>query len=230
MHTLFNDLAKDLNPEVRFDIILEPKNQGRMGRPDWRIQDSSSLGVYGYIEGKGPSSEPFDVESYKNQINRYLSLGHKLIITDGIDFIFCFNGTPAVVPLIDKGSMNAADWSRLQVNPQFRFYMEQFYSNPAPQKIDEEKLIELVAIRTRNLADEILEYADLTFDEAIDDGERNVIALLDGLKKACIQSQRSGVTQQRRFFGLYRASSYVLPSVCSPSKMCNRRFTCGKGG
>ena len=51
MHTLFTRLAQDLNPAGNFDVILEPRNQGRMGRPDWRIQDSVSLGIYGYIEG-----------------------------------------------------------------------------------------------------------------------------------------------------------------------------------
>lgn len=183
MDTLFRDLAEDLNPVEKFDVILEPKNQGRMGRPDWRIQDSVSLGVYGYIEGKGPSAEPFDTAPYQNQINRYLTLGHKLIITDGIDFVFCFTDTPVKVSIIDKGRINVADWSRLPVNPLFRFYMEQFYSNPAPQRVDEEKLVELVAIRTRNLANEILEQADLTVEEAINDDERNVIALLDGLKE-----------------------------------------------
>jgi len=90
MHTLFTGIARDLNPGGNFDIILEPKNQGRMGRPDWRIQDAISLGVYGYIEGKGPSADPFDTTPYQNQINRYLTLGHKLVITDGIDFVFCF--------------------------------------------------------------------------------------------------------------------------------------------
>ena len=53
----------------------------------WRIQDRISLGVYGYIEAKGPSNEPFDTTPYRDQINRYLTLGHKLIITDGIDFV-----------------------------------------------------------------------------------------------------------------------------------------------
>lgn len=183
MHTLFRSIAKDLNPKGNFDIILEPKNQGRMGRPDWRIQDAVSLGVYGYIEGKGPSEEAFDISPYKNQIDRYLTLGHKLVITDGIDFVFCFTQTPIVVSIIDKGRMGAADWSRLSINPQFRFYMEQFFSNPAPQRVDEEKLIELVAIRTRNLADDIFAHSDLTVEEALNDDERRVIALLDGLKE-----------------------------------------------
>ena len=50
-----------------------------MGRPDWRIQDRISLGVYGYIEAKGPSNEPFDTTPYRDQINRYLTLGHKFV-------------------------------------------------------------------------------------------------------------------------------------------------------
>lgn len=183
MHTLFTSIAHDLNPHGNFDIILEPKNQGRMGRPDWRIQDTVSLGVYGYIEGKGPSSEPFDITPYQDQISRYLTLGHKLVITDGIDFVFCFTDTPTVVSIIDKGRMGVSDWSRLPVNPLFRFYMEQFFSNPAPQRVDEEKLVELVAIRTRNLANDILAQADLTVEEALNDDERHVIALLDGLKE-----------------------------------------------
>jgi len=183
MHTLFTSIAHDLNPQGNFDIILEPRNQGRMGRPDWRIQDTVSLGVYGYIEGKGPSSEPFDITPYQNQISRYLTLGHKLVITDGIDFVFCFTDTPTVVSIIDKGRMDTADWSRLPINPLFRFYMEQFFSNPAAQRVDEEKLVELVAIRTRNLANDILAQADLTVEEALNDDERHVIALLDGLKE-----------------------------------------------
>ena len=52
-------------------------------------------------------------------------------------------------------------------------------SVPAPQRVDEEKLVELVAVRTRNLADDILAQADLTAEEALNDDERQVIALLD---------------------------------------------------
>lgn len=164
-----------MNPAGTFDIILEPRNQGRMGRPDWRIQDRISLGVYGYIEAKGPSNEPFDTTPYRDQINRYLTLGHKLIITDGIDFVFCFTETPVVVSIIDKARMDALDWSRLPVDPLFRFYMEQFFSNPAPQRVDEEKLVELVAIRTRNLADEIRGYSDLTIEEAMNEDEHHIV-------------------------------------------------------
>lgn len=183
MHNFFKRLARDLNGNCEMDVILEPRNQGRVGRPDWRIQDKRSMGVFGYIEAKGPSAEMFDTAPYRNQINKYLTLGHKLIITDGIEFVFCFTETPVVVSIIDKSRLGVADWSRLTINPQFRFYMEQFFSNPAPQRVDEEKLVELVAIRTRNLADDIISFADLSPEEAMNDEERQVISLLTGLKE-----------------------------------------------
>lgn len=85
------------------------------------------MGVYGYIEGKGLSNQPFDTTPYQNQINRYLTLGHKLVITDGIDFVFCFTSSLVVVSLIDKTKMSSNDWSKLVVNPLFKFYMEQFF-------------------------------------------------------------------------------------------------------
>lgn len=227
MHTFFTSIAGDLNPDGNFDIILEPRNQERMGRPDWRIQDSVSLGVYGYIEGKGPSTEHFDIAPYQNQISRYLTLGHKLIITDGIDFVFCFAETPIVVSIIDKEQMNSADWSSLDINPLFRFYMEQFFSNPAPQRVDEEKLVELVAIRTRNLADDILAQAELTVEEALNDDERKVIILLNGLKELVYNHNdpllRTGATfsdftAQVIMFCLLYAHRVLCTSTDSPSE------------
>ena len=183
LHEMFQHISHDLNPSGNFDIILEPKNQSRMGRPDWRIHDSVSLGVYGYIEAKGISSEPLNISIYQNQIERYLNLGHKLIITDGIDFAFCYNENPVVVSLIDKTQLCSSDWSRLNINPLFKFYMNQFFATPEPQYIDEEKLIELVAIRTRNLADEINLYADLSLDEALNSTEHHFIVLLNDLRE-----------------------------------------------
>lgn len=40
MHEMFRRIAHDLNPAGTFDIILEPRNQGRMGRPDWRMVEA----------------------------------------------------------------------------------------------------------------------------------------------------------------------------------------------
>ena len=89
LDALFHDLVRELAPELSIDIVLEPRRQGRVGRPDWRFHDHVSLGIYGYVEAKGLSLLPFDTTPHRAQFDRYLTLGHKLVITDGIDFVFC---------------------------------------------------------------------------------------------------------------------------------------------
>lgn len=184
LDTLFKELAGELNGSPDIVVILEPRNQARMGRPDWRIHDRITLGVYGYIEAKGLTTDAFDITSHVEQFNRYLSLGHKLIITDGIDFIYLFDEgvPPQVISLIDKSQMNRSDWSSLTLNSQFEVMMRRFFADPSPQYCDEGKLVELVALRTRYLSDEILRYSSIPLDEAMDDTERNAISLLDELR------------------------------------------------
>lgn len=181
---LIRNLANDLRPGHTIDVVLEPRNQGRVGRPDWRVHDSISLGIFGYIEAKGLSTELFDTKPYQEQFERYLTLGHKLVITDGIDFVFCMHqgNDPVVISLFDKSFMARADWSRIQTNPQFEMYMRQFFDNPAPQQCDEGKLVELVALRTRLLADDIYRYASIPAEEAMNDDERQSIELLSGIR------------------------------------------------
>lgn len=54
LDNFFKNLADCVNPNIR--VILEPKNQGKAGRPDWRFHDSVTMGVYGYVEAKGMNS------------------------------------------------------------------------------------------------------------------------------------------------------------------------------
>lgn len=185
MDQFFRDLSCDLNPEEDIQVVLEPRNQGRVGRPDWRIHNDKTLGIYGYIEGKGLSEEPFDTKPYEDQIRKYLTLGHKLIISDGIDFVFCSDADqePTVISLIDKSKMGRKDWSSVAVDPRFEVYMRNFFNNPSPQQCTEGKLVELVAVRTRILANEIMEYADIPLEEALNDNERQIIELLSGIKE-----------------------------------------------
>ncbi len=203
MDQLFKDLAKDLNPQESIKVILEPRNQGRVGRPDWRIHNEKSLGIYGYIEGKGLSSEPFDTTPYRNQITKYLSLGHKLIISDGIEFVFCISKDqpPTTISLIDKSEMIRSDWGTLDPNPRFEIYMRNFFDNPSPQQCSEEKLIELVAIRTRVLADDILAFANIPAEEAMDEAERQTIELLKGIKALIYNHSDSSLRTATVFAG-----------------------------
>lgn len=185
LDTMEKSLAKEFNPNEHIDVILEPTTQGRVGRPDWRIHNQDTMGIYGYIEGKGLSNAPFDAAPYAAQIEKYLTLGHKLIITDGIDFVFCMNKDrePAVVSVISKDRMSAGDWSAQPIDPRFEVYMREFFQNPSPQQVNEAKLVELVATRTRMLADEILEFANIPMEEAMNDDERDMIQLLQGIRE-----------------------------------------------
>lgn len=185
MDQLFRDLSKDLNPSEHIKVILEPCSQGKhVGRPDWRIHNEQTLGIYGYIEGKGLSNEAFDITPYQKQIKKYLTLGHKLIISDGLDFVFCFkeNQEPIIISLIDKSKINRKDWSTLDIDPRFEILMRDFFNNPSPQQCYEGKLVELIAIRTRILSNDIMEYADIPYEEALDENERQIVNLLNGIK------------------------------------------------
>lgn len=178
-------LAKEFNPNEEIDVILEPTTQGRVGRPDWRIHNKQTMGIYGYIEGKGLSEEEFDTKPYATQIEKYLTLGHKLIITDGLEFVFCMSkdSEPAVISVIEKEKMHTKDWSAQTLNPRFEVYMREFFKNPSAQQMNESKLVELVAVRTRMLADDILELANIPVEEAMNDNEREVIILLQQMRK-----------------------------------------------
>ena len=201
LDTFFKELADELNGSKDIVVILEPRNQSKMGRPDWLIHDRATFGVYGYIEAKGLSLYDFDIRPYEEQFNRYLTLGHKLIITDGIDFVFAFDSSekPQIISLIDKSQLNALDWSRITLNPKFEVAMRRFFANPSPQYCDESKLVELVALRTRILSDEILRYTSVPLDEAMNEDEANVIKMLGELKELVYNHNDSTLRQDKVF-------------------------------
>ena len=86
LDNFFKNVAAKIDGKI--SIIPEPKNQGILGRPDWRFHNSESMGVYGYVEAKGldPSAE-INISNYQSQVERYLVLGNPVILTDGIDFV-----------------------------------------------------------------------------------------------------------------------------------------------
>lgn len=184
LHSYIKDLVKEFGSDSNVEVIFEPNTQGHNGRPDWRIHDKGTLGIYGYIEAKGLSSAPLDASEYKSQIDRYLDLGHKLVFTDGIDFLFYSpdSSMPHCVSLFDKSRFNNRDWSSLLLSPHIEILFRAFLSSPAPQQCNEDKLISLVAKRTRILADKIRYYSMMNIAEAIDNNERSEIQLLSQIK------------------------------------------------
>lgn len=221
INTMLKDLSKEFQPTKDLDVILEPINQGRAGRPDWRIHDKSTLGIYGYVEGKGLTENKFDIAPYQRQIKKYLELKHKLIITDGIDFVFCVPGKPQeYISLIEKSRMGSADWSRLNVNDQFELEMRDFFDNPAPQQCSEAKLVELIAVRTRILADEIKDYADIPIEEALNADERKIIELLSSMKEL-VYNHNDTSLRTSEVFSDFTAQVIMFSLLYAHRVLCN---------
>ena len=84
--TYFKDVAAFINKDIA--TIPEPKNQGKIGRPDWRFHNTHSMGVYGYVEAKGIDiAVPINPDDYIKQVAKYLTIGNPVILTDGIEFL-----------------------------------------------------------------------------------------------------------------------------------------------
>lgn len=87
------------------DVIFEPILQKKSGRPDWRFHHYKSMGIFGYVEAKGfDPQKKVDWKPFSKQLQKYLSLGYKVILTDGIDFLFfwSFKPTKALKHIIIK--------------------------------------------------------------------------------------------------------------------------------
>lgn len=230
LNEFLENLALDMSISGDIDVVLEPKNQGKVGRPDWRIHDKKTLGIYGFIEAKGLSEETFDISPYRGQIKKYLTLKHKLVITDGVDFVFCLNekSKPTLISLVEKSKLvGTKDWSKLDINSQFELFMSQFFDEPTPQHCSEGRLVELVALRTRLLANEIEKYAEIPLEEAMDEDERNTIAVLNEIRELIYNHNDEDLKTGRAFsdftaqvimFSLLYAHRVLCTSSDSPTE------------
>lgn len=222
LDTFFRSLAKDLTDDGNPDVVLEPRSQGKVGRPDWRIHNKNSLGVYGYVEAKGLSDQPFDIMPYQAQIQRYLRLKHKLILTDGIEFIFCMDEQtkPVRISLVDKTKLAVKDWSKLVISEQFELFMRQFLANPSSWQCEEEKLVELAALRTRWIADKLAYYATLSLEEAMNEEEWQSIFIVTEMKEM-LGRQNAIHLQTEREFADFVAQAMMFTLFYAHRTLCD---------
>src|SRR3989344_708580 len=99
----FGLITSEVNSKI--SRVFEPKTQSNSGRPDWRFYNSENLGIYGYVEAKGLDiTRDVSVNDHQDQIDMYCSLGHKVLLTDGLDFIFIYPDSkkPKLISLVKK--------------------------------------------------------------------------------------------------------------------------------
>ena len=176
------DLCGQIRPDAR--VVFEPKKQARAGRPDWRIHNDKSYGVYGYIEGKPiDCGQHLQVDQHAEQLQRYLSLGTKVILTDGLDFVFFRprSKKSMLVSLIQKPVRElklSGAIPNLDLDRAFRGFLEE----PSFRISSETDLIKECALRARRLSNEIKDFVDMPLSSGLTKEEDSTIAALRDLK------------------------------------------------
>ena len=101
--------------------------------------------------------------------------------------------------------------------------MRDFFDNPSPQCISETKLIELIAIRTRYLADEIID-SDIPIEQTVDDNERKVTCLLAGMKELLYNHNDPDLRNGDSFAG-FTAQVIMFCLLFAHRALCDRSDT-----
>ena len=173
-------VANLIDPTIQ--VIFEPRSQGKSGRPDWRFYDSKSLGLYGFTEAK-PLSLGSDLEltEFSTQIDKYLGLNSKLILTDGLEFIFYEPnaGSPMRLQLLRKPVSN---WQSIEATGLLETQFRNFFRETGFRNCSEERLMEETAKRAASLSDIVKDLADLELGAGFDEAENSTIEALRGLK------------------------------------------------
>ena len=232
LHSFFQEVMQILNvPDA--SVIHEPNKQYGKGYPDWLFQNRRSMGVYGYAEAKGFNyAETFDWEQHSKQISRYLSIGHRLMLTDGADF-FLFRPRrvlPERLTLIGKPLRLDSEWKSTASSASVRSFFSSFFQKPAATPVTDARLVETLAIRARNMAEEIKLLVSLDPGEGTSSIETDTITALRSIKKTLVaeydpllnsDEMFSKAISQILIFGAFYAHRHLYGSV-KPADLKNR--------
>lgn len=193
----FKNVAERIDKKI--DRIHEPKNQGKLGRPDWRFHNSDSMGIYGYVEAKGlDQKKQIKISDYEKQVERYLVLENPVILTDGIDFVlFTHDGKKNIFSLCSK----PINWEKPEFNLDVEVIFKTFFKKVGYRRVTENQLVNEVAKRAKGLTVEILELLELDDDEGETKAERTTIKLLKELKSTAETSHDKSLVNDKVFAG-----------------------------
>jgi len=221
LDNFFKNIVSSIDPKIV--TIPEPKNQNKLGRPDWRFHNSESMGVYGYVEAKGIDDKSIiNKEAYRTQVEKYLTLGNPVLLTDGIDFVlFKPNGEEINYSACQK----PIDWNNLIPNQELETMFLTFFGQIGNRVISESQLVTEVAKRAKLLTSEIFDFLNLEEDETENQTELNTVRLLKELNKTSAinhdkslgnASNISSFISQVLTFGLLYAHRIISPNSETP--------------
>lgn len=200
LDTFFGDLCDYFGGGI--DKIHEPSNEGEVGRPDWRFSDSGHLGVYGYIEAKGIDlTNEINYSTYQDQIQRYLSLGQDVILTDGLDFLKWSpkDAFPTSVKLVDK-PIQGPRLPGASPNPRLEVLLRDFFDEAQRHPRSEDEIIRKAAQHATQISTGARKLAGLLPDQARDEKERKTIERLVDLRKL-LEEHHDPTMRSPKIFG-----------------------------
>lgn len=214
------------------EVIYEPKKQDRSGRPDWRFHQSTSMGVFGYVEAKSFSPErEISWHEHAEQLNKYLQLNHNIILTDGIEFVFFFpheEEEPRKLSIVDKPLETDSPWSEMEISIELENEFRKFFHQARSRNVSDDILMSDLAKRARNLSDDIYNLVRLRVGEGLDEQENRTISALYDLKRMLQGEHDPELKTEERFskavaqvliFGLFYAHRYMAGGAADPSEL-----------
>jgi hypothetical protein len=213
------------------EIIFEPKNQGKFGRPDWRFYNANDFGVYGYVEAKALNiALNISIEDHKEQIDKYLTLQQKVILTDGLEFIFFYeDGRNERLSLIEK-PIRRGNWGDFQINPRLEVKFRELFHDSGFRTCSETDLINEVAKRSKRLSEVIVDLSNAPLGSGLNEQENQIINALHQLKLILSQHHDPVLKSSKAFgdfvsqvliFGLLYSHRFII----EPNDLPNDRYT-----
>lgn len=196
-------------------------------RPDWRIEDPKTFGVFAYGDQKNLNeSAQFDfTDGERKQMEKYLKLGRPVFVFDGIEFIFL---DPSERKPFDQAKRHSlvtkplpeTDWSALDINPLVETAFLELLKNPGFKQWSESDLIEQLATRAGRLADDLVDLLNAPKDSGTDLAESELIKALHDLRQQLASHHDPTLTgaescskfvAQVLIFGMFYAHTKALP-------------------
>ena len=198
VHQYISDLVELCKTAEDQIIIHHDLNYTKQDRPDWRIEDKNTFGIFCFGDHKNLNvGKKFDLtESVKLQISRYLSFGRPVFVFDGIEFLFFSPNKDGFdrVSIIDKLNTNVSvNWATQTIDIRAEQHFKKILENPGFKKWSEHELIEQLAIRCRSISDEISPLLGAPIGSGKTQNEEELLKALHSLKSVIITHHDSSL-------------------------------------
>ncbi|MGV0905967.1 type ISP restriction/modification enzyme [Mycobacterium novum] len=214
--------------------VLHHESQVGSDKPDWRIEDPETFGVYAYADHKGLAlNGPLVLDSRsEEQVQRYLALGRPVFVFDGVEFLFFKSGSgdPERLTLVEKPLDLDFDWTRLTINPAVKTRLGELLESPGFHKWTEADLMVQLAGRARLLSSAVLTLLEAPCGSGSDAAEEELLGALHDLHELARKNHDPALTDpqscadfiaQVLVFGLFYAHANA-PSDEAPAERRKR--------